>query len=280
MALASKASLAGCAVRGRTAARAARGRSVAAMASSSYPEFGASPYEDPTYSKALWPNWAQGKDAETMEKARQFELIHARWAMMGCAGSWAAEKGTGIPWFQAGKVCTPADCTMVNSVFPGQVVGLAPEGSGLPSFYFVAGGTFIMMFLSEAYRTGIFAPAYPELTVGDTHPGGEHFDPLGLATDSTNGLDFERMKLAELKNGRLAMFSFLGYIAQAFATNHGSDLPSFQEGAKGPYANWAEHVADPLAHNFWTETGLFAPHAPVAYTTEQLKSAMGSILAF
>jgi hypothetical protein len=55
--------------------------------------------------------------------------------MMGCAGSWAGEVGTGIPWFQAGKVCTPADCTAVNTVFPGQTLALAPEGSGFPSFY-------------------------------------------------------------------------------------------------------------------------------------------------
>ena len=98
-------------------------------------EFGDSPYADPKYENALWPGWAQGKTPETMERARQFELIHARWAMMGCAGAWGAERTSGIPWFQAGKVCTPADCTAVNTIFPGQVLGLAPEGSGFPNYW-------------------------------------------------------------------------------------------------------------------------------------------------
>jgi len=257
---------AGTPVLARAQAKRATGRTAAvAPQANTYPEFGASPYDDPTYSKALWPKWAEGKTPETMERARQFELMHARWAMMGCAGAWAAEKGTGIPWFQAGKVCTPADCTAVNSIFPGQVAGLAPEGSGFPSFYIVAGLTFVMMFLSEAYRTGIIAGPFSELEVGDVHPGGEHFDPLGLATQSS-AFEFEKMKLAELKNGRLAMFSFLGYIAQAFATNHGEGLPSFQEGAVGPYGNWLAHVSDPVANNLWTETGIYAA-APLKVTS-------------
>lgn len=111
------------------------------------------------------------------------ELIHARWAMLGCAGAWGAEVGTGVPWFKAGALCTPDDCTAVNSIFPGQVLGLAPEGSGFPNFYAVLATEVLAIGLAEAYRTGLIENCFPELEVGDLHPGGEHFDPLGLGAD-------------------------------------------------------------------------------------------------
>ena len=50
--------------------------------------------------------------------------------MLGVTGAWTAENGTGIPWFTAGTLCTPDDCTAVADKFPGAVARLAPEGSG------------------------------------------------------------------------------------------------------------------------------------------------------
>jgi len=240
-------------------ARAQKVRAVAARAGSEelYVEPGASTYSG-NYDEALWPNWTDGKDDAEITKIAERELQHGRWAMMGCAGGWGGEVGTGINWFQAGSVCTPEDCTGI--VFPGQVVPLAPEGSGFPLFYNVLGGTVIMMGLAEAYRTGLVEPAFPELEVGDLHPGGEHFDPLGLA----DKVDLDRMKIAELKHARLAMLAWLGFMSQAVATNCdnpfgiGSETwPSYIEGAKGPYANWQDHVADPFGEIVWKYVGLF-----------------------
>jgi len=72
------------------------------------------------------------------------EVIHGRWAMLGVNGAWAAENGTGIPWFKAGELCTPDDCTAVADKFPGangsykirirgrrarQPVSIAPDGA-------------------------------------------------------------------------------------------------------------------------------------------------------
>ena len=169
------------------------------------------------------------------EKNAEREVIHGRWAMLGVTGAWAAENGTGIPWFTAGTLCTPDDCTAVADKFPGAVAPLAPEGSGYPSFWAVLAIEVVLVGLAEAYRTGLADPAFDELTVGDVSPGGR-FDPLGLAESG----DLEELKIKELKHCRLSMFAWLGCIFQALATQ------------EGPIANWQAHVADPVHANVLT----------------------------
>ena len=105
------------------------------------------------------------------EKNAEREVIHGRWAMLGVTGAWAAENGTGIPWFTAGTLCTPDDCTAVADKFPGAVAPLAPEGSGYPSFWNVLIIETILVGGAEAYRTGMVDPVFDELSVGDVSPG-------------------------------------------------------------------------------------------------------------
>ena len=66
-----------------------------------------------------------------MSKAAEYEVIHGRWAMLAIPGIVAQEQATGIPWYDAGALCTPASC-LENYTFPGAPAPLAPEGSGLP----------------------------------------------------------------------------------------------------------------------------------------------------
>lgn len=60
------------------------------------------------------------------------------------------------------------------------------------------------------------------------YPGGP-FNPLGLGNSSKESMD--DFKWREIRNGRLAMFAFLGFVAQHAATG------------KGPIENLVDHLA-------------------------------------
>ncbi|MCO5547864.1 hypothetical protein L7F22_001316 [Adiantum nelumboides] len=65
----------------------------------------------------------------------------------------------------------------------------------------------------------------------EKRPGGNFFDPLGLASHPEKK---EVLKLAEIEHAKLAMVGAFGFAVQAAATG------------KGPLDNWATHLSDPL----------------------------------
>ena len=67
------------------------------------------------------------------------------------------------------------------------------------------------------------------------YPGGS-FDPHGFG-DDPNAL--AELKVKEVRNGRSAMISMLGYYVPAIVTD------------QGPVESWAAHVAEPFGTTFW-----------------------------
>jgi light-harvesting complex II chlorophyll a/b binding protein 4 len=145
-----------------------------------------------------------------LQRFRECELIHGRWAMLATLGCLVAESSTGVSWVDAGKV---------------ELDGATYLGLPLPfSIGQLCWIEALLMGGAEVYRN---TQLDPELRL---YPGGA-FDPLNLAS----GDDAERtfkLRTAEIKHGRLAMVAFLGFGVQALATGEGvvGSLAKFTEG--------------------------------------------------
>jgi len=143
-----------------------------------------------------------------IQRFRECELIHGRWAMLACLGCIVAEASTGVSWVDAGKV---------------ELDGASYAGLPLP--FSITQLVWIEVFAvggAEIYRNTELDPTRR------CYPGG-YFDPLGLASGDDDKVF--RLKEAEIKHARLAMVGYLGYGVQALSTG---------EGALGSLAKWAD----------------------------------------
>ncbi|CAL9165446.1 unnamed protein product [Musa hybrid cultivar] len=147
-----------------------------------------------------------------LQRFRECELIHGRWAMLAILGALSVEWLTGVTWQDAGKVELVDGSSYLGLSLPFDITALI----------------WIEVLVIGYIEFQRNAELDPEKRL---YPGGKYFDPLGLADDPEKKAS---LQLAEIKHARLAMVAFLGFAVQAAATG------------KGPLNNWATHLSDPL----------------------------------
>nr|6SL5_3 Chain 3, Chlorophyll a-b binding protein, chloroplastic [Dunaliella salina] len=173
------------------------------------------------------------------------EVIHARWAMLGAAGCIAPEilgkagvipAETAVDWFRTG-VIPPAGVYKdfwadPFTLFFIEVVAIQFAELKRLQDYKNPGSQSRQYFLGlEGLFKGSDNPAYP---------GGPFFN---FANFGKTEAEMKKLKLNEIKNGRLAMLAMFGYGAQAVITGD------------GPFDNLLAHLADPTGANLITNLG-------------------------
>lgn len=180
-------------------------------------------------------------DPVALQRYFNFEILHARWAMLGSIGAVLPEL---LDLMGAFHFAEPVWWRVGYSKLKGDTL----DYLGIPGLHLAGSQGIIVIAICQAllmvgpeYARYCGIEALEPLGIylpGDiNYPGGTLFDPLNL---SRNPATFEELKVKEIKNGRLAMVAWLGFFAQAAVTG------------KGPVQNLIEHISDPLHNNLFS----------------------------
>ncbi|KAL8491586.1 hypothetical protein ACS0TY_023253 [Phlomoides rotata] len=178
------------------------------------------------------------QDPVALHKYFNFEILHARWAMLAALGALIPEI---LDLVGAFHFVEPVWWRVGYSKLKGDTL----DYLGIPGLHVAGSQGVIIIAICQAllmvgpeYARYCGIEALEPLGIylpGDiNYPGGALFDPLNLSNDLDS---IEELKVKEIKNGRLAMLAWLGFYTQAALTG------------KGPVQNLLDHIADPFHNN-------------------------------
>ncbi|GMI63369.1 light-harvesting complex B7 [Hibiscus trionum] len=208
---------------------------------------GSIPYDYPEYLTGELPGdygfdiAGLAKDQVDFRKYFNFEILHARWAMLAALGVVVPEI---LDMLRISHFAEPVWWRVGYSKLQGETL----DYLGIPGLHLAGGQGVIIIAICQAllmvgpeYARYCGIEALEPLGIylpGDiNYPGGVLFDPLKLSNDP---VAFEELKVKEIKNGRLAMVAWLGFYFQAALTG------------KGPVQNLVDHLSDPFHNNLFS----------------------------